>query len=62
MKTDSWSRQRKNDALKRGSHQSAVLHTEFLCEEFVDMIQKGQWVLLPARLAMDEKNLRLSPL
>jgi hypothetical protein len=37
-----------------------MLHTDFLCEEFVDMIHKGQWVLLPARLVLDEKNLRLS--
>jgi hypothetical protein len=62
MKTEPWSRQRKDEALKRGSHQLALLHTDFLCNEFVDMIHKGQWVLLPARLIMDEKNLRLSPL
>jgi hypothetical protein len=62
MKTEPWSRQRKDEALKRGSHQSALLHTDFLCDEFVDMIHKGQWVLLPARLVMDGKNLRLSPL
>jgi hypothetical protein len=62
MKTEPWSRQRKDKALKRGSHQSAMLHTDFLCDEFVDMIHKGQWVLLPARLVMDENILRLSPL
>jgi hypothetical protein len=62
MKTEHWSRQRKDEALKRGSHQSALLHTDFLCEEFVDMIHKGQWVLLPARLVLDENNLQLSPL
>jgi hypothetical protein len=26
------------------------------------MIRKGQWVLLPAHLVLDENNLRLSPL
>jgi hypothetical protein len=62
MKTEPWWRHRKDEALKRGSYQSALLHTDFLCDEFVDMIHKGQWVLLPARLVLDEKNLRLSPL
>jgi hypothetical protein len=62
MKTEHWSMQRKVEALKRGSHQSANLHQDFLCEEFVDMIHKGQWVLLPAHLVMDETNLRLSPM
>jgi hypothetical protein len=62
MKTEPWSRQRKDEALTRGSHQSALLHTDLLCDEFVDMIHKGQSVLLPERLVMDEKNLRLSPL
>jgi hypothetical protein len=62
MKTEPRSRQRKDETLQRGSHQSALLHTDFLCDEFVDMIHKGQWVLLPARLVLDEKNLWLSPL
>jgi hypothetical protein len=62
MKTDTWSMQRKVEALKRGSHQSANLHQDFLCEEFVDMMHNVQWVLLPAHLVMDETNLRLSPL
>jgi hypothetical protein len=62
MKTEPWSMQRKVEALKRGSHQSANLHQDFLCEEFVDMIHKGQWVLLPAHLVMDKTNLRIIPL
>jgi hypothetical protein len=45
MKTEPWSRQLKVEALKRSSRQSANLHQEFLCEDFVDMIHKGQWVL-----------------
>jgi hypothetical protein len=62
MKMEPWSRQRQDEALKRGSHQSALLHTDFLCEEFVDIIHKGPWVPFPARLVLDKKNLRLSPL
>jgi hypothetical protein len=54
--------QRKVEARNRGSHQSTNLHQDFLCEEFVDMIHKGQWVPLPAHLVTDETNLRLSPL
>jgi hypothetical protein len=62
MKTEPWSHERKDETLRRGSHQSAMLHTDFLCDECVDMIHKGQWELLPARLVLDEKNLQLSPL
>jgi hypothetical protein len=50
------------NALKRGSHKSACQHTYFLCEEFVDMINKGHWVLLPTNLVLDDDNLRISPL
>jgi hypothetical protein len=35
---------------------------DFLCGEFVDMIQKGQWILLPSKLLLNNRNLRLSPL
>jgi hypothetical protein len=34
----------------------------FLRQEYVDMIRKGQWVLLPARLILGEKKPKLSPL
>jgi hypothetical protein len=54
--------EQKRQALKRGSHQSSNQHIGFLCEEFVDIMRKNQWVLLPADLVLHEKNLRLSPL
>jgi hypothetical protein len=57
-----WMLQQKLAALDRGSHQSATQHVEFLCGEFVDMTQKGQWILLPAKLLLNNHNLRLSPL
>jgi hypothetical protein len=41
MKTEHWYHQRKVDALKRGPHQSASFHRDFLCMEFMDMIHKG---------------------
>jgi hypothetical protein len=33
-----------------------------MCGEFVDMLKKGQWILLPANLVLKNHNLRLSPL
>jgi hypothetical protein len=62
MKTPPWNLEKKRQALKRGSHQSAKQHSGFLCEDFVDLMWKGQWVLLPADLVLHEPNLRLSPL
>jgi hypothetical protein len=62
MKTEPWDDQRKRDAMQRGSHQSALKHEWFLWKEFVDLILKGKWVLLPADLVLKEPNLRLSPL
>jgi hypothetical protein len=35
---------------------------DFLCGEFIDMIKKGHWILLPATLVLNNRNLRLSPL
>jgi hypothetical protein len=57
-----WYLQHKLAALERVSHQSANQHVDFLCEEFIDTINKGQWVLLPASVLLKERNLRLSPL
>jgi hypothetical protein len=62
MKMDPWSMQRKVEALKQGSHQSANLHQDFMCEEFVDIIHKGQWVMLPSHLVMDETKFAPNPL
>jgi hypothetical protein len=53
-----WSLERKLAALQCGAHQSAKQHVD----EFVDMINKGQWVLLPAHVVMADPNLRLNPL
>ena len=61
VSTAPWSRQRCLDALERGPHKSCAEHIEFLEEEFVDMIKKGQWVILPAAVAMTLPGLRASP-
>jgi hypothetical protein len=57
-----WTLQQTLNALSRGSHQSATQYVEFLRGEFADMIWKGQWVLLPAKLLLSESNLILIPL
>jgi hypothetical protein len=62
MKTPPWNLEQKRQALKRCSHQSSKQHSGFLCEEFVDLMRKNQWALLPADLVLHEPNLRLTPL
>jgi hypothetical protein len=62
MKTPPWNLEQKRQALERGSHQSAKKYSGFLCEEFIDLMRKNQWVILPADLVLHEPNLRLSSL
>ena len=57
-----WSRTQLKASLARGAHKSCNEHTDFLNEEFIAMIQKEQWVILPATMAMELEGLRLSPL
>jgi hypothetical protein len=57
-----WTFAQKAAALTRGPHQSASKYIPFLRQEFVDMIHKGQWTVLPERLVLHELQLRLSPL
>jgi hypothetical protein len=56
-----WTRSQVNDAIKQGPHRSCNEYVDFLEEEFVDMIQKGQVVILPASVAKQLPNLRISP-
>jgi hypothetical protein len=60
--TAHWFLKQKISALARGSHQSSSQNVEFLCGEFIDMINKGKWILLPAHLLMDARNLCMIPL
>ena len=62
VKTRPWSKGKKEAALARGPHKSAKEHLHFLKEEYIDMIKKGHWVLLPAAELLDVPELRLSPL
>ena len=59
--TPPWSSTDITRALRRGPHKSCHEYVEFLREEFTDMIEKGQWVVLPASVAKTLPGLRLSP-
>ena len=59
--TEPWSREQVSTALARGAHKSCMGHMNFLYEEFEDMIQKGQWLVLPASAVKDWPGLRYSP-
>lgn len=62
MNTPQWTATRKQETLNRGPHHSAVEHSEFVREEFVDMIRKQFWTVLPATTVLNHPDLRLSPL
>jgi hypothetical protein len=62
MKTQPWSKEQLDAAVARGPHQSAHLHTDFLTTEFSDMIQKGQWMVLPYSTVKHLPNLCISPI
>ena len=55
-----WSVDKINHALSRGPHKSCMGHLDFLYEEVEDMINKGQWLILPASAAKELPGLRYS--
>jgi hypothetical protein len=57
-----WTIAQNDAAMARGSHKSALQHLDFLEHEFVEMMDKGQWILLPYKSVRHLKNLRVSPL
>ena len=59
--TRPWKKATLERALRRGPHRSCLEHLEFLHEEFIDMITKQQWVVLPYSEVKDLPGLRLSP-
>lgn len=48
-------------ALHRGPHKSCHDYVSFLHEEFIDMINKGQWIVLPYEAVKHLPGLRVSP-
>ena len=61
LHTNKWTNSQINQAIDRGPHKSCEEHIDFLEEEFTDMLNKGQWVVLPYDLAVTLPNLRISP-
>jgi hypothetical protein len=61
LHTKPWTTARNHQALHRGPHRSCFDHLTFLQEEFIEMIQKDQWVILPYDVVKDFPGLRLSP-
>ena len=59
--TKPWTKHQLKTAIERGPHQSCHEYIDFLEEEFIDMINKQQWVVLPYSIAKQLKDLRLSP-
>jgi hypothetical protein len=59
--TQAWSPSRIQQALSRGAHRSCRDYTEFLSQEFVEMIRKNQWTILPFSVVKQFKDMRLSP-
>ena len=59
---ENWSQTQREEALQRGAHQSAYQYLEFVRSEFVDMVRKKFWIVLPAAVVLAWDELRLSPL
>ena len=61
LKSDPWSKERLDAAMDRGPHQSVLQHEDFLEEDLLDMVKKGQWIVLPFDSVRHIENLRVSP-
>ena len=61
LSTKPWTTSMIEKALQRGPHRSSMEHLEYLEEEFEDMMDKGQWVVLPYSTVKNLPGLRVSP-
>ena len=57
-----WTPEEVDAAARRGCHQSANTYRDFLYGELADMMDQGQWLVLPLKLAKTLPNLRISPI
>ena len=60
--TAPWTRERRDEAVLRGPHQSSEGERAFVAQEMLDFCQQGYWVVLPYDMVADWPNLRVSPL
>jgi hypothetical protein len=59
LHTAPWSHARQTSTMKRGPHKSAHEFAEFLKDELAEFIRQGQWVVLPFRQLLGDRNLRM---
>ena len=57
-----WTQGKRDAAIARSCHKSALEHIDSLREEFTDMIKRKQWVLFPGDLIKHKSGLQLSPI
>jgi hypothetical protein len=67
MSTAPWSDERLASTMARGPHKSAFEYAEFLGDELMEFVLKGQWVVLPYNLVKRlprrfTRQLRVSPM
>ena len=60
FKNPPWYKAKAKTILTSGTHKYCFKHLDFLQEEFVEMIKKGQWVILPASSVSELPGLRIS--
>ena len=56
-----WSAEQRDECVRRGCHQSATEHRDFLREEMAEFIESGFWTVLPYDRVRHLDNLMLSP-
>ena len=59
--TEAWTREQKDECIKRGCHYSANEHSSFIREEMAEFIENKFWMVLPYELVSDIPQLMLSP-
>ena len=57
-----WTLEQLDAAVERGPHQSTHAHTAFLRQELSDMVDAGQWLVLPYQCVRHLLGLCLSPM
>ena len=62
MATPPWGTARCDEAVRRGSYQSAHLDRQFVFEEMMDFCRQGYWIVLPYSMVRHWPGLRVSPL
>lgn len=61
-RTEPWTEQRRDEAVRRGAHQSAHGDREFVFAEMQDFCDQGYWIVLPYSEVKHWGTLRVSPI